>query len=179
MVSSVSLDKAGRPDAVADLTQPPGALSGEDRSAWPSRPHASLIIGQRELLVTDTGRDLVLLYRIVIQGPQAGLKFLHGLALPAGTGPRHLARGPCGAVVYVSNQNSGGVSIIDRVLTPEGPRLTLRGMLSAQCLGRGNPVPSEIVVHPKWNTCDLANRTDNSLSIFSIEPEDGELCPRA
>ncbi|HEY3624160.1 MAG TPA: beta-propeller fold lactonase family protein [Roseiarcus sp.] len=175
MVSSVALDGAGRPDAVVGLIRPPAALSGEDRSAKPPRPHASLIIGQNELLVTDTGRDLVLLYRIVIRGPQTGAEFLDGLALPAGTGPRHLAAAPRGAVFYVSNQNSGGVSIIERVLTPDGPRLALRGILSAQGLGRGDPIPSEIAVHPTWNTCYLANRTDNSLSIFLIDPEDDRL----
>ena len=74
--------------------------------------HAAARLGNDELLVADTGRDLILLYRIVADRSAAALHLQDALPLPAGTGPRHLAlHAPTGAV-YVSNQNVGGVSVI-------------------------------------------------------------------
>ena len=80
-----------------------------------------------------------------------------------------------GAIVYISNQNSGGVTIVARVLTNEGPRLELRGVVHAATLGRDRPVPSEVALHPSGGFVYLANRGDNSLSLFSVEPKTGVL----
>src|SRR4029077_6241857 len=86
-----------------------------------------------------------------------------------GTGPRHLAQASGGNIVYVSNQNSGGVSIVERVADAERPRLALRGRTAERGLGRADPVPSEIAIHPTSDVLYLANRKDDSLSIFAID----------
>jgi 6-phosphogluconolactonase len=177
VVSSLALSGDGRPTAVLSLTRPPENVAGQDRSANPARPHAALIAGESELIVTDTGRDLVLLYRIVTEAGGLRLELLDALALPPGTGPRHLARGSSEAIVYVSNQNSGGVSIVEHVTDAQAPRLILRGLVAARGLGRADPVPSEIAVHPTWDALYLANRNDNSLSIFAIDAGSGRLQP--
>jgi 6-phosphogluconolactonase len=177
VVSSLALDGDGRPSAVLALTRPPASVAGEDRSAQPARPHAVLIAGENELIMTDTGRDLVLLYRIVSEDGGLRLELLDALALPAGTGPRHLARGSRGAIVYVSNQNSGEASIVERVAGAEGPRLVLCGLIAERGLGRADPIPSEIAAHPTWDVLYLANRNDNSLSIFAIDAGSASLQP--
>jgi 6-phosphogluconolactonase len=178
VVSSLALGGDGRPTAVLALIRPPGNVAGEDRSATSPRPHATLVAGENELIVTDTGRDLVLLYRIVTKGHGLRLELLNALALPAGTGPRHLARTPGSDIVYVSNQNSGGISIVERVTDAERPRLVLHGLVTERGLGRAVPIPSEIAVHPAWDALYLANRNDNSLSVFAIDAERGRLEPR-
>jgi 6-phosphogluconolactonase len=122
-VLSLALGADGRPDAVLALTRPPGKAAGEGRSGTSPRPHAVLIAGENELIVTDTGSDLVLLYRIVTEGRGLRLELLDALALPAGTGPRHLAQTVGGSIVYVSNQNSGGISIVEHVADAKSPRL--------------------------------------------------------
>jgi 6-phosphogluconolactonase len=156
-VALLELDDTGRANKVLGLIRPPATVGGGDRSAVPPRPHAVLPLGESEVLITDTGRDRVLLYRLATQGTQTRLELLDGLALPAGTGPRHLARSPREGIVYISNQNSGGVSIVERVARDEGPHLVLRAVLKS--LGGAVSVPSEVAVHPAWNTCYLANRT--------------------
>jgi 6-phosphogluconolactonase len=175
VVSSLALGADGRPTAVLTLTPPPENAAGEDRSTTSPRPHATLVAGQNELIVTDTGRDLVLLYRIVTKGRELRLELLDALALPAGTGPRHLAQASGGAIVYVSNQNSNGISIVERVADAERPRLVLRGLVAERGLGRADPVPSEIAIHPKSNVLYLANRKDDSLSIFALHSGSGRL----
>ena len=177
-VATLSLDDAGRPRLRFSLAQSLVTVRGEDRGGARSRPHASLMLANGELLVTDTGRDLVLLFKIVGEGPTGGLELLDALPLPLGSGPRHMAHRPACGVVYVSNQNAAGVSIVARTMTGEGPRLELRGMVAPPGLGRDRLVPSEIAVHPTSDLVFMANRTDNSLSIFSIESERGELAAR-
>jgi 6-phosphogluconolactonase len=173
----LSLDDEGRPQSRLALMTPPASARGEDRSAARPRPHASLPFENGEFLVTDAGRDLVILYRI--DGETAeGVECLDALPLPPGCGPRHLARLPGREIGYVSNQNAGSVSVIARVMTGKGPRLELRSAIAAPGLGRARSVPSEIAVHPGSGFVYMANRMDNSLSIFSIESEQGDLAAR-
>jgi 6-phosphogluconolactonase len=177
-VAALSFADDGRPQRRLALLSPPTIARGEDRGAARARPHASLPLMDDELLVTDTGRDLVLLYKVHEEGSAGGIDLLDALPLSIGSGPRHMAQRHGGDVVYVSNQNSGGVSIVARVATDEGPRLELRGVVSAPGLGRHRPVPSEIAVHPTQDVVYMANRMDNSLSIFSIESSTGDLTAR-
>jgi 6-phosphogluconolactonase len=172
--AAVSLAVHGRPRSIA-LLRSPAFMRGEDRSGLTSRPHASLPIGESELVVTDTGRDAVLLYNVAGDGDDAAFDLLDALPLQIGSGPRHMAHRVGGNIVYVSNQNSGGVSTVARVLTDAGPRLELRGGVRPATLGRDRPVPSEIALHPSGGFVYLANRGDNSLSLFSIELETGRL----
>jgi 6-phosphogluconolactonase (cycloisomerase 2 family) len=152
LVSSLALGDDGRATAVLALTEPPGNVAGEDRSRTLPRPHATLIAGESEVIVTDTGRDLVLLYRVVTPGHGLRLELLDALALPTGTGPRHLAQASGGNIVYVSNQNSGGVSIVERVADAERPRLALRGLVAERGLGRADRFPPRSRFTPR-RTC--------------------------
>jgi 6-phosphogluconolactonase len=139
---------------------------------------ASARLGNDGLLVADTGRDLVLLYRIVADRLAATLNLQDALPLPAGTGPRHLApHAPTGAV-YVSNQNVGGVSVVVRAASDDRPRLALRAVAACAGLGRDRCIPSEIAVHPTFDVVYMANRIDDSISIFSIESPNGDLALR-
>ena len=140
--------------------------------------HASARLGNDELLVADTGRDLILLYRIVADRSAATLHLEDALPLPAGTGPRHLALHAATGAVYVSNQNMGGVSVVVRAASDDGPRLALRGVVASAGLGRNRCIPSEIAVHPSFDVVYMANRKDDSISVFNIESERGDLALR-
>lgn len=173
-VAAVSLADPGQPRRIA-LLRSPALMCGQDRGGLTSQPHASLPIGENELLVTDTGRDAVLLYKFAGEEDDAAFDLLDALPLRIGSGPRHMARRAGGDIVYVSNQNSGGVSTVTRVLTDAGPRLELRGVVRAVTLGRDRPVPSEIALHPSGGFVYMANRGDNSLSLFGVDSETGVL----
>jgi 6-phosphogluconolactonase len=177
-VTMLSLADDGGPRQSLALIAPPATARGADRSGARARPHASLPLGDDELLVTDTGRDLVLLCKISSEPAIGGVELVDALPLAEGSGPRHMAHRASAGVIFVSNQNAGGVSIIARVMTGKGPRLEFRGVAPAHGLGRDRPVPSEIAVHPTLDCVYMANRMDNSLSVFSIESESGELAAR-
>jgi 6-phosphogluconolactonase len=174
-VAALMLDAEGRPHERVALARPPYQARGEDRSEASPRPHACLTLQNGELVVTDAGRDLVLLYRLLVGAAQ--FELLDALPLPRGTGPRHLASSPVKGVFYVSNQNSGGVSLLAREVREGRPKLHYPGHIPAGGLGRDRPVPSEVAVHPKEPVAYLANRRDDSLSVFAIDLTDGRLEP--
>jgi 6-phosphogluconolactonase len=175
----LSLGEGGEPRKSLSLAAPPSIARDQNRGAARSNVHASMPLGTDELLITDTGRDLVLLYRIVGERSATSLDLLDALPLPLGTGPRHLALHAATGAIYVSNQNSGGVSVIARTAGRDGPRLELLGMVASAGLGRDRCVPSEIAVHPTFDVVYMANRSDNSISVFSLESERGDLALRS
>jgi 6-phosphogluconolactonase len=176
-VAMLSLGESGEPLERLAVVAPPERIRGEDRGAARPRPHAAMRLGADQLIVADAGRDWVLLYRLVGEGPAWGLELLDARALALGTGPRHLARHGATEAIYVSNQNAGGVTILGRAQTGGAPRLELRAVVSSEGLGREKCIPSEIAVHPTFDVAYLANRGDNSLSIFAIACSTGELTP--
>jgi 6-phosphogluconolactonase len=178
VLALLSLGEGGEPQKSLSLAAPPSIARGENRGAAKSNVHASMRLGGDELLVTNTGRDLVLLYRIVGERSAASLNLLDALPLPLGTGPRHLALHAATGAIYVSNQNSGGVSVIAHTAGHDAPRLELAAMVASAGLGRDRCVPSEIAVHPTLGVVYMANRRDNSISVFSIESERGDLTLR-
>ena len=174
----LALGESGEPQRSLSLVAPPAFVRGEDRSGVRSHVHASAPLANDELLVADTGRDLILLYRIVAERLAATLHLQDALPLPAGTGPRHLALHAATGAIYVSNQNAGGVSVVVRTASDDGPRLALRGVAASAGLGRDRCIPSEIAVHPCFGVVYMANRKDDSISIFSIESASGDLTLR-
>jgi 6-phosphogluconolactonase len=174
----LALGESGEPQRSLTLLAPPTVVRGEDRSGVRSQVHASALLANDELLVADTGRDLILLYRIVGEGSAATLHLQDALPLPVGTGPRHLALHAATGAVYVSNQNAGGVSVVARAASDDGPRLALRSVAPSAGLGRDRCIPSEIWVHPRFDVVYMANRKDDSISIFSIESANGDLTLR-
>lgn len=160
----------GFPDALLGVHETPTEIAGVDRSAARSRPHSSIVIGD-SVLIADCGRDSLMLYAIEGRGRDARLTLLDALALPEGTGPRHLARSADARTVYVSNQNSPGVSVVE----VDGPRLVLRQIVASPGLGRASALASEIAVHPHLPLVYLANRRDESISLFDVADDDGRL----
>jgi 6-phosphogluconolactonase len=173
----LSLRENGEPQASLSLTASPRIVRGELREGK-SHVHASMRLGNAELMVTDTGRDLILHYQIQGERSAASLELLDALPLPAGTGPRHLARHAATGAVYVSNQNCGGVTVIGRGAGSDGQRFEVRWIVPDAGLRRDVCIPSEIAVHPLLDVVYLANRRDNSITVFSIESMAGELTPR-
>lgn len=147
----------------------PQPLPGRNAIATPPRPHSSLRIVTDEVLVADAGLDLMLLCRLVGTGEAAGMELLHSLQLPQGTGPRHMAWRESTGTGYVSNQNVGSVTVIERVQSRHGPSLRLRSIVESGSLGRADSIPSEISLNPGGTALYMANRLDNSLSVFGVD----------
>ncbi|QEO09413.1 lactonase family protein [Protaetiibacter larvae] len=172
--SVLALDD-GLPASLVEVHEMPGVVAGVDRRDARPRPHSSLVIGDH-VLMADCGRDSLLLFRIHGRGADARLSLAAELALPERTGPRHLAAGR-GGIVYVSNQNTPGISVIE-VTVGADPALRVVQLVASPGLGRAAALTSEVAVHPTLPIVYLANRRDESLSVFDIVAEDGSLALR-
>lgn len=164
----------GLPERVLQLIDIPDAPGGVERGSLEPRPHSALTVGDF-IVAADCGRDALLLYAIDA-GAETPLRLVDALALPEGTGPRHLAHDPRRGVVYASNQNRSGISVV--AVDQIAARLELRQIIASPGLGRGDALPSEIALHPTLDLVYIANRRDESISSFEIVAETGELAPR-
>lgn len=167
-VSVLPLDDEGVAQEAVDLLASPTVIGDIDRSDVESRPHAALRVRADEVIVTDTGRDLVLLYCL---GDDGAVHLADTLVMPTATGPRHLAWSPGLSTAFVSHQEDASLGVVRLEDTPSGPRLRLVDVVPSPGLGRAKPRPSEITLHPNGEVIYMANRIDNSLSVFEVTDE--------
>ncbi|MCK1797751.1 lactonase family protein [Streptomyces sp. XM4193] len=147
-----------------------GSGPNADRQAG---PHAHAVVADPRwhwLLSTDLGTDSVWVYRLDHTG--AAL-IPHGQAeLTAGGGPRHLAFHPAGEVVYV-------VSELGSTLTGcrwDGESGTLRPVRSVSTRApgaHGENYPSALTLSADGSTAWVANRGDDTIAVFRLDPEEG------
>ncbi|HEY0637312.1 MAG TPA: beta-propeller fold lactonase family protein [Pseudonocardiaceae bacterium] len=120
------------------------------RPRQPSHPHQTTVFGAT-LLVTDREADLVRRFRLV-----SGRLVATGEArLPAGTGPRHLARGGDGRW-YLSGELSGTLTVLDEALD-------VLAQVPASG-GDGRNEPSDVVAGN--GVVYVANRGPDTVSVF-------------
>lgn len=150
--------------------------SGPDKGRQDA-PHAhsiNLSADGRFAYACDLGTDQVLIYGVE---PKTGkLSPQAQVALPPGSGPRHLSFHPNGKLAFVINElantlttlavdpQSGGMKIVSSVPTlPEG--------------FEGKNTTAEVVVHPNGKFVYGSNRGHDSIAVFSLDQATGELTP--
>jgi 6-phosphogluconolactonase len=161
------LDAAGRPGERTDLlVHEWHGGPGRDPQRQ-ERPHAHMVSADpsgESLLAVDLGTDAIYPYhldrataRLVPFGPRTHL--------PAGTGPRHLARHPDGRRCFVVGELRATVFAYE---------LDQRGVLHERARvptsGRQGPVqPSEVAVHPNGRFLYVANRGVDTITVFAVQ----------
>jgi 6-phosphogluconolactonase (cycloisomerase 2 family) len=161
------LDASGRPGERTDLLVHE-RLGGPGRD--PQRqegPHVHMVSADPaadSLLAVDLGTDSVYHYRLeraserlVPSGPRTHL--------PAGTGPRHLARHPDGRRCFLVGElrpTLFAYELDERGMLHERGRVT-----TSQREGRVQP--SEVAVHPNGRFLYVANRGVDTISVFAVE----------
>ncbi|MFJ3596977.1 lactonase family protein [Streptomyces sp. NPDC090126] len=140
-------------------------------------PHAHQVLADPSgnwLVSVDLGTDSV---RVCALDPATGALSLHGeTALRPGTGPRHLAFHPSGALVYVLGELEPTLTVC-RWDAAAG-RLDVLGetpvLPEHETAGRtARTYPSEVVVARDGRFLWTANRGHDSISVFTLD-ESGE-----
>jgi 6-phosphogluconolactonase len=145
-----------------------------ERQAGP-HPHSILVSPDNHYaLVTDLGADKVYVYRfddsrgtLVPNQPEA-------VSLSPGSGPRHLKFHPGGKWVYVLNELSNTVAAF-RWNSGEG---TLKQFQTASIVPadfKGSSTAGEIQVHPNGKFLYASNRGHDSIAMFRIDADTGQL----
>ncbi|HEX2772955.1 MAG TPA: lactonase family protein [Micromonosporaceae bacterium] len=161
------LDGSGRPGERTDLlVHEPHGGPGRDPQRQDG-PHAHMVSADpsgESLLAVDLGMDSIYHYqldkasaRLVPTGPRTHL--------PAGTGPRHLARHPDRRRCFVVGELSAAVFAYE--LDQRGA-LHERGRVPAS-RREGRVQPSEVAVHPNGRFLYVANRGVDTISVFAVD----------
>jgi 6-phosphogluconolactonase len=124
------------------------------------------------VLSADLGLDRVIIYRL---DPDTGLLAPHDVpwvAVPPGSGPRHLAFHPNGAYVYLANE-LGSTLMVFRFDPIAG---TLQPLQTASLLPaswQGANSGADVHVAPSGRFVYASNRGHDSIAIFAVEPGTG------
>jgi 6-phosphogluconolactonase len=131
----------------------------------------------RFALVADLGLDLVLVYRFdAAIGTLAPNDPPFAQTAP-GAGPRQLVWHPNLRWIYAINELANTVT----GYTWDGTRGTLASFQSESSLPSGfsgTSSASEIAVHPNGEFLYASNRGHNSIAVFAIDENSGQLTPR-
>jgi 6-phosphogluconolactonase len=147
---------------------PHASLSpGEPRQ---SRAHASLMLQDGRIMTTDLGHDILRVWNYV---PGRGLVADHEVALPFGSGPRHLVQHSSGSVFVVSEY-----SVEVFIVRPEAGtfELVFRGPATSGGSQQGDSA-AEICLSQDGNYAYAGVRGTNIISTLEVGAGGTELLP--
>lgn len=175
-VALFPLGPDGRPSAATRVEQHTGSGPKKDRQA---EPHAHCIrpdpSGQFALS-TDLGTDQILVY--TLNGPGAPLTpaAVPFIALPPGSGPRHLAFHPAGRFVYATDELSGTISAF-RFDPRTGALTAVQTVPAVRESGPGERLTADLHVAPSGRFLYASVRGVDVISVFAINQATGMLTP--
>jgi 6-phosphogluconolactonase len=128
----------------------------------PSRAHATLILPDGRLATTDLGLDLLRIWRYE---PGRGLVADHEVALPFGSGPRHLAQHGSGHV-YVLTEFS--IEVIVLRPDPAGRYAVIRTVPATAEGAREGDSAAEITIDKSGRFVHVTVRSSNPISTLLV-----------
>eukprot|EP01012_Entosiphon_sulcatum_P005681 TRINITY_DN12563_c0_g2_i1.p1 TRINITY_DN12563_c0_g2~~TRINITY_DN12563_c0_g2_i1.p1 ORF type:complete len:360 (-),score=41.83 TRINITY_DN12563_c0_g2_i1:12-1091(-) len=133
-----------------------------------SHPHCVTRWGNR-FLAADLGRDEVHILRIA---PSGELVLDGSVAVPNGTGPRHIKIHPNLPVAYVSGELANVIVVLS--LSGETPQV--QQVISTLPPGHKDPSwVAEVQVHPSGKFVYVSNRAHESIAWLAVDPTTGLL----
>jgi 6-phosphogluconolactonase len=173
-VCVLPIQKDGRLGEATDTVQFSGSGPNPDRQTG---PHAHMVVStpnSRSILVVDLGTDRLMLFDLDLERGTLSPVDPPWVQLPPGTGPRHLAFHPHRNFVYAISELQSTVTVFRytvRQNTIEEPQTisTLPVDFTGQNLG------AEIKMAPSGRFVYISNRGHNSLAIYAVDQETGQL----
>jgi 6-phosphogluconolactonase len=122
----------------------------------------------------DMGLDRLMAYRYDGQKGKLTPASPAVIALPAGTGPRHLVFRPDGRFAYLIGTKHSTLTTFSYDARTGGLR-ALQTISSLPESWEGTSTAAEVAVHPSGKYLYASNRGHNSVVLFSIDPDKGTL----
>lgn len=185
----LSMDKAGRHVFVADygagsIAVLPVGADGKLGSATSvvqhaggnaPRPHAiEASKNDRFVLVPDLGLNKIFVYGYNSERGTLQAEGSKSVTVPGNAGPRHLAIAPSGEFVYVANETASSVTMYS--FDPATGLLQLQQTLSTVAAGSAVPnTAAEIALDNTGKFLYVSNRGEDTIALFSVDPETGKL----
>jgi 6-phosphogluconolactonase len=177
-VSSIALREDGRLGDVISSHQHQGSSADGRRQQGPHAHSINLDASNRFAYVADLGLDKVLVYRFDAETGQLTLSGAPAaVAVSPGSGPRHFALAPNGQYAYVINELSSTLVVFRR--DPASGSLEMLQEISTlpdDFTERSST--AEVVVHPTGRFVYGSNRGHDSIAVFQVDPDSGQLARR-
>jgi 6-phosphogluconolactonase len=161
-------------DATA-FVQHKGSSLNKERQEAPHAHSINLDPANHFAFVADLGLDKVMVYRY---DPDKGTLRPNdppAASLEPGAGPRHFAFHPDGKHAYVINELAQTVTPF-RYDPQHGTLTSLKSVSTVAEPVKGNST-AEVVVHPSGKFLYGSNRGHNSIAVFTVNSQTGELTP--
>ena len=159
---------------VAAIDHGPGSNVIQKRQKA-SHPHwVGTSPDNRFMMVPDLGKDCTVVYELDLETGEATKH--SEVPGPPGGGPRHMKFHPFGKYAYVLNELSMTVSVFgydesDAIFTP----LQEIEALTDELKGDQFNSAAEIRIHPSGKFLYTSNRGHDSITVFAVDLESGEL----
>jgi 6-phosphogluconolactonase len=173
-VSVFRLARDGSLEKRSELLQHLGSSISRQRQTAPHAHSINLDLNNRFAATADLGVDKVFLYPLDADSGRLNLAASSSVSLPPGSGPRHFAFHPGGALAFVNNEMLSSLTSLR--YDPDLGRLSIldtQSTLPKEFLGRNST--AETQVHPNGNFVYVSNRGHDSVAIFRVDQKTGEL----
>ncbi len=172
-VGLMRLDSNGKLSDTPDVQQHYGSGPNKARQAEPHVHSAFFEPGSDRIFVADLGTDKVSVYNLDSNETKLREAAVSSINITPGSGPRHLAFHPKMKVLYVVNELTSDVSVVN--LNKDGSFTTVE-TISALPPGYNKPnTCADIHISKDGRFLYASNRGLNSIAIFSVDPQTGKI----
>lgn len=175
-VAALPIGADGRIEKANTVRAHQGSSVNPNRQRQPHAHAINVSPDNRYALVPDLGIDRVMIYRLDAAKSTLAPNEPPSVALPPGSGPRHLAFHLQGKFVYVINELLCTVA----VFSYDASRGSLKEVHTVSTLPAGETVErgfstAEVVAHPGGKFLYGSNRGHDSIVVYEIDAVSGKL----
>ncbi|MCG8650971.1 MAG: lactonase family protein, partial [Pirellulales bacterium] len=175
-VAAFSLNEDGslnKRTALIDHQGGSGVVAGRQDS--PHAHWAGFSPDGRFAFVPDLGLDQVVIYQV--DDDTSTIRSSGFGKVPPGGGPRHMKFHTSGKWIYVLNELALSVTVFDydKATGRMTPKQTIDTVPKAELAKEKFKSASEIRVHPSGRFVYSANRGHDTITVFKVDPQTGEL----
>jgi len=164
----------GRLSPRSAFLQEAGSSVHPERQAGP-HPHSIQVTpDNRFVIVADLGLDKLFVYRFDDKTGSLTPGNPPFVKADPGAGPRHVAFAPSGKFVYVVNELASTITVFAYEPGP-GALFQKQTVSTLPEDFAGKNTAAEIVVDAKGRFMYVSNRGDDSITVFTINPDNGNL----
>jgi 6-phosphogluconolactonase len=172
--SVLAIDADGRLGERTAHVQDEGKGPNAGRQEGPHGHSINLDRDNRFAFLADLGIDKVMIFRYDAATGKLTPNDPPSASVPPSSGPRHFSFSPDGKHAYAINELRSTVTAFDY----DPRRGTLKALQTISTLPedfRGENTCAEVQVHPSGKFLYGSNRGHNSIAVFKIDPQTGEL----
>jgi 6-phosphogluconolactonase len=166
----------GKLGEATDFVQHKGSSVNKKRQEAPHAHSINLDPANRFAFVADLGLDQVLVYKFDSARGKLTPNEPSFVAVAPGAGPRHFAFHPSGKYAYVINELENTITALTYD-TQSGVLQKLQTVTTLPKDFQGTSHTAEVQVHPSGRFVYGSNRGHDSIAIFSVDANTGELTP--